>query len=60
MCRGSISGAALGGLILGVIESMTAAYVSSAYKDAVAFVLIILVFLVRPSGLLGKKKADRV
>jgi branched-chain amino acid transport system permease protein len=57
---GSAPGAALGGLILGVIESMTAAYVSSAYKDAMAFILIILVFLVRPSGLLGKKKADRV
>lgn len=57
---GSAPGAALGGLILGVIESMTAAYVSSAYKDAMAFILIILVFLIRPTGLLGKKKADRV
>jgi branched-chain amino acid transport system permease protein len=57
---GSAAGAVVGGLALGVIEAMTAGYVSSSYKDAVAFVLIILVFLVAPHGLLGAKVSERV
>lgn len=57
---GSSVGAVVGGLALGVIESMTAAYVSAAYKDAVAFVLIILLFLLAPHGLFGAKTSDRV
>jgi branched-chain amino acid transport system permease protein len=57
---GSAPGAVVGGLALGIIESMTAAYVSSAYKDAVAFILIILLFLVAPHGLLGAKTSERV
>ncbi len=57
---GSAPGAVVGGLALGIIEAMTAAYVSSAYKDAVAFVLIILLFLVAPHGLFGAKTSDRV
>jgi branched-chain amino acid transport system permease protein len=57
---GSAPGAVIGGLALGIIESMTAAYVSSAYKDAVAFILIILLFLVAPHGLLGAKTSERV
>jgi branched-chain amino acid transport system permease protein len=57
---GSAPGAVVGGLALGIIEAMTAAYVSSAYKDAVAFVLIILLFLVAPHGLFGAKTSERV
>jgi branched-chain amino acid transport system permease protein len=57
---GSAPGAVAGGIILGVIEAMTAAYLSSAYKDAVAFILIILVFLFKPNGLFGKRSAERV
>jgi len=57
---GSAPGAVIGGIALGVIESLTAAYISSSYKDAVAFVLVILVFLVAPQGLLGPKTTDRV
>jgi branched-chain amino acid transport system permease protein len=57
---GSAPGAVIGGLALGIIESLTAAYVSSAYKDAVAFILIILLFLVAPHGLLGAKSSERV
>lgn len=57
---GSAPGAIVGGVALGVIESLTAAYVSSSYKDAMAFVLVILVFLVAPQGLFGAKTTDRV
>lgn len=53
-------GAIAGGLILGVAEAMTAGYVSSAYKDAMPFVLILLVLFFRPQGLFGKKLAERV
>ncbi|HJW57522.1 MAG TPA: branched-chain amino acid ABC transporter permease [Burkholderiaceae bacterium] len=53
-------GAVAGGLILGIVESMTAGYVSSAYKDAVPFVLILLILFFKPSGLFGKKASERV
>jgi branched-chain amino acid transport system permease protein len=53
-------GAIAGGLILGVVEAMTAGYVSSAYKDAMPFVLILLILFFRPQGLFGKKTTDRV
>ena len=51
---GSFPGAILGGLGLGLLESLSAGYVSSAYKDVVAFVVLLLVLFVRPKGLLGK------
>lgn len=57
---GSGTGALVGGLLLGVIEALTAGYVSSAYKDAVAFVLLLLVLIFMPRGLFGRKVADRV
>jgi branched-chain amino acid transport system permease protein len=50
---GQVGGAMVGGLALGVVETITAFYVSSAYKDIVAYTLLILVLLVRPQGLLG-------
>lgn len=50
---GNIPGAIAGGLILGVAENLGAGYLSSGYKDAVAFAILIVVLLVRPSGLLG-------
>ncbi|PZO13906.1 MAG: branched-chain amino acid ABC transporter permease [Burkholderiales bacterium] len=57
---GSSLGAVIGGLMLGVLEAMTAGYVSSAYKDAMPFVLILLVLVFMPRGLLGAKLTDRV
>ncbi len=57
---GSIPGAMLGGLILGVTESMTAAYFSSEYKDVVAFSLLVLILLFKPTGLLGKPEVEKI
>ena len=57
---GSPFGAVLGGLLLGLFESFSAGYVSSTYKDAVAFVTILLVLFAMPSGLLGRRAVERV
>lgn len=51
---GSFPGAIIGGLALGLLESLSAGYISSAYKDVVAFVVLLLVLCVRPKGILGK------
>lgn len=53
---GSVRGSVIGGVLLGVIESLTSAYISSEYLDAIVFGLIILVLLVRPSGLVPASK----
>lgn len=53
---GSIVGATLGGIIIGVAESVSAVYISSGWKDVVVFVLFLLVLLFKPSGLLGKSR----
>jgi branched-chain amino acid transport system permease protein len=57
---GSIPGAMLGGLTLGVLEIMGVAYISSSYKDAIAFAILILVLIIRPQGILGKKTTKKV
>lgn len=51
---GSIPGAMLGGFILGLIESFGASYLSSEFKDAYAFIILIIILLIKPTGLLGK------
>jgi branched-chain amino acid transport system permease protein len=57
---GNPLGAVAGGLIVGIVEKMSAGYVSTNYKDAVAFIIIILTLLVLPTGLFGKARVDRV
>ena len=57
---GNIPGAVLGGLIMGVSEVLVVGYVSSTYRDAIAFVLLIVILLFRPAGLLGKHQAEKV
>lgn len=57
---GSIPGAVVGGLILGIIEVLTRAYLSSAYADAIVFVVLIVVLLVQPNGLFGKLEKEKV
>ncbi len=57
---GNIPGAMVGGLLLGVVEALGAAYLSIAWKDAFAFLVLILILIVRPSGLLGERVAEKV
>lgn len=57
---GSIPGAMLGGILLGIIESVSKAYISTELADAIVFGVLIVVLLFRPSGLLGKKKIVKV
>lgn len=57
---GSIPGAMIGGLIMGVSESLGAAYISSGYRDAIAFIILIVILLVKPDGILGKGIKEKV
>jgi len=57
---GSIPGAVVGGLLLGIVENLFGAYVSTQWKDALAFVVLVGILLVRPAGLLGKARREKV
>lgn len=57
---GSIPGALIGGLLLGVLENLSKAYISSKLSDAIVFSVLILVLVVRPTGILGKKMREKV
>ena len=56
----SIPGVIVGGLLVGVAENLAGAYISSAYKDVVAFAVLLLVLAVRPAGLLGRRQEEKV
>jgi branched-chain amino acid transport system permease protein len=57
---GSIPGAVVGGLLLGLSETFVSGYLASTYRDAIAFVLLIGILLYRPSGLFGKHTVEKV
>lgn len=57
---GSIPGAFIGGLVLGVIENLSKAYISSQLSDAIVFSVLIIVLLFKPTGILGKKISEKV
>ena len=57
---GSIPGAMLGGLVLGLAESFTTGYLSGDYEDVLAFALLVLILIFRPAGLLGKATVQKV
>ena len=57
---GSIPGAMLGGIVLGIIETFAKAYLSTQFSDAIVFAVLIIVLLVKPSGLLGKTVQEKV
>jgi branched-chain amino acid transport system permease protein len=57
---GSIPGAMIGGILLGVIEILSRAYISSQLADAIVFMILVLILLVKPTGILGKKIHEKV
>lgn len=57
---GSIPGAVLGGILLGVAEVLGVAYLSSSYRDAIAFSILIIILLIKPSGILGQRALKKV
>ena len=57
---GSIPGAFVGGLVLGILETLAKAYISSQMSDAIVFLVLIIVLLIKPTGLLGKKISEKV
>lgn len=57
---GSIPGAMIGGILLGIIENLSKAYISSEMVDAIVFAVLILVLLIKPTGIMGKKMTEKV
>ena len=56
---GSLPGAVIGSILLGLIETMSSAYISSQYRDLIAFTLLIFILIVKPTGLMGKSTEDK-
>ncbi len=56
---GSLPGAVIGAILLGIIETFTSGYLSSQYRDLIAFALLIFVLVVRPMGIMGKMNEDK-
>lgn len=57
---GSLSGAVIGGITIGIIETLAAGYINSGYRDAIAFGVLIIVLIFKPSGILGKESIKKV
>jgi branched-chain amino acid transport system permease protein len=57
---GSLQGAFVGGILLGVVEALVAGYISSDYKDAISYALVMILLVVRPTGIFGRQVAEKV
>jgi branched-chain amino acid transport system permease protein len=57
---GNIPGAMLGGLIIGMAEVMAVGYGESTYRDAIAFIILVLILLLKPTGIMGKGMTEKV
>ena len=57
---GNLQGAVLGGIILGILETLVVGYVSPMYRDAIAFAVLIAILLFKPNGLLGRVESEKV
>jgi branched-chain amino acid transport system permease protein len=57
---GNVPGAMVGGLVIGLAEALVAGYLLSSYRDAIAFAILIIVLLVRPAGLFGRFRPEKV
>ncbi|MES2571966.1 MAG: branched-chain amino acid ABC transporter permease, partial [Verrucomicrobiota bacterium] len=57
---GNLSGAALGGVLIGLVEALVVGYVSPTYRDSIVFGVLILILLVKPTGLLGSSEREKV
>jgi branched-chain amino acid transport system permease protein len=57
---GNLYGAAIGGLIIGLVETFVTGYISSTYRDAISFSILILILLIKPSGIMGKYETEKV
>jgi branched-chain amino acid transport system permease protein len=57
---GNIPGAAIGGMIIGLLETFVTGYIAPTYRDAIAFGILILILLFKPTGLMGKKEVEKV
>ena len=57
---GSVPGAIIGGLLVGMIDTFSGAYISSTYRDAIVFGCLILALLFRPQGIFGEKISEKV
>ena len=57
---GNFPGAVIGGLVIGIVETFTVGYLSPTYRDAIAFAILIVILIVKPTGLMGKKEIEKV
>jgi len=57
---GSIPGAIVGGLVFGVVESISAGYISSSYTRGIAFVIVLVVLMLKPAGIVGETLVEKV
>jgi branched-chain amino acid transport system permease protein len=57
---GNIPGAMLGGMLLGIIETVSSGYISDAWRNAIAFLILILILIIRPTGILGERVAEKL